>query len=140
VAGLVRQEDAGTVTELQRRANGHWFAEDTFAAVYEGSPGGRVTVYGTTGFRLAPKSDLDSELAKLTDEFRLTDVPEVEPGPLGGHQRCGIGTPPEGDDTDLVLCAWADHGSLGVATFSASSLEEDAELLRQLRAAIISRG
>jgi hypothetical protein len=140
VGGLARRDDARTVRELKGRArSGHLFAEDTFAAVYEGWPGGRVAVYGTTGFRLAPKSDLESELGRLADEFQLTDVQEVEPGPLGGHQRCGFGTPPEGDDPDLVLCAWADHGSLGVATFSAGSLEDDAEVLRQLRASIVSR-
>jgi hypothetical protein len=144
VAGLSLQNDrrsARTVDELQQRArDGHLFAEDTFAAVYDGGPGWTVTVYGTTGFRLAPKSDLETEIAKLTEEFKLTDVREVEPGPLGGHQRCGFGAAPKGADPDLVLCGWADHGSLGVATFSAGSLDADAETLRKLRGTIVSRG
>jgi hypothetical protein len=136
---LQRGKAARLERELERRArDGHLFAEGTFAAVYRGGDGWQVTLYGTTGFRLAPKSDLETEFGRLAEDLKLTDdVREVEPGELGGHQRCGFGTAADGDD--LVVCGWADHGSLGVATFSAGSLEENAENLRELRALIINR-
>lgn len=141
VVGLTLREDAGsarTVTELKGKARSrNLLAEDTFAAVYDGGPGWRVTVYGTTGFRLAPEHDLDAEFTELTKEFALTDVRDVDPGAPGGYQRCGVGF--AGRD-DVVLCAWADHGSLGVATFSAGSMDRSAETLRDIREIIITRG
>jgi hypothetical protein len=140
-AGLTLRDDAESkriVRDLETEARTHnWLAEDTFAAVYDGGPGWRVTVYGTTGFRLAPKSDLEAEFARLTDSHRLTDVREVDAGPEGGYGRCGVG---ETENDDFVLCAWADHGSLGVATFSAGSVDRSAETLQTLRQAIVSRG
>jgi hypothetical protein len=141
VAGLTLRDDAESkriVRELETEARTHnWLAEDTFAAVYDGGPGWRVTVYGTTGFRLAPKSDLDAEFNRLADSRHLTDVRDVDAGPDGGYGRCGVGATKE---DDFVLCAWADHGSLGVATFSAGSMERSAETLQNLRQAIVSRG
>jgi len=136
---LQKGKAARTERELQRRAReGHLFAEGTFAAVYSGGDGWQVTLYGTTGFRLAPKSDLETEFSRLTEDLKITKAREVEPGDMGGHQRCGFGTGADGGD--LVVCGWADHGSLGVATFSAGSLDEDAETFRELRALIITRG
>jgi hypothetical protein len=131
------RESTRTVRELEIEARTHnWLAEDTFAAVYDGGPGWRVTLYGTTGFRLAPKSDLEAEISRLTDSLQLTDVQDVDAGPLGGYQSCGLGV--DGRD-DFVLCAWADHGSLGVGTFSAGSLRDSAEALQELRASIVAR-
>ncbi|HEU5111111.1 MAG TPA: hypothetical protein VFT95_21430, partial [Micromonosporaceae bacterium] len=135
---LTTREATRTERELERRAQeGHLFAEGTFAAVFNGGRGWEMTLYGTTGFRLAPKSDLEAEFTRLAEVLKVTEVREVEPGDLGGHQRCGFGTAADGDD--LVVCGWADHGSLGVATFSAGSLEEDAETLRELRALVVQR-
>jgi hypothetical protein len=140
VAGLRLLDDARstrTARELRQQAQSrNWWADQTFAAVYDGGPGWRVTVYGTTGFRWAPESDLKAEIDHLTAKYQLTDVRDVEPGSLGGHQRCGFGF---ADGDDLVLCGWADHGSLGIATFSAGSLEKDAGMLRELREQIVVR-
>lgn len=141
-AGLTLRDDASarrTVRELKGRARSrNWLAEDTFAAVYDGGPGWRVTVYGTTGFRLTPEHDLKSEISEVTGEYALTGVRDVDAGPLGGYARCGVGTG-TGNDPDLVLCAWADHGSLGVVTFSAGSIKQSAKTLQELRSKIIIR-
>ena len=48
----------------------------------------------------------------------------MDAGALGGIERCAVARSPTA--IDLVLCAWADHGSLGVATFSGGSLERSA--------------
>ncbi|HEU4425211.1 MAG TPA: hypothetical protein VFR67_21995, partial [Pilimelia sp.] len=58
-------------------------------------------------------------------------------GAPGGYLRCAVG---EADGDDLILCAWSDHGSLGVATFSAGSMTNSAGLVRKLRTALIARG
>lgn len=141
IGGLTRGDNAASrriVRDLQAKARSrNWLAEETFAAVYDGGPGWQVRVYGTTGFRLTPERDLESEISEVTAEYALTEVREVDAGPLGGYQRCGFG---ETDRDDLVLCAWADHGSLGVATFSAGSLDDSAETLRELRESMITQG
>jgi hypothetical protein len=138
VAGLTLRDEPEVTRRLEARARGqNWFAEDTFAARYDGGPGWLVTVYGSTGFRLTPESDLDAEIARLTEDFAMSEgAQEVEAGDAGGHQRCGVGA---ADGDDLVVCAWADHGSFGVATFSAGSIERSAETLRELRTTIITR-
>jgi hypothetical protein len=40
-----------------------------------------------------------------------TGVKSVDPGPLGGDAKCGTAT---AGPVPIVLCAWADSGSLGV--------------------------
>jgi hypothetical protein len=141
-AGLRKRNDPASTRAVRRLENDvrqqNLLAEDVFAAVYAGYPGQRVTVFGSVGFRLAPKSDLDTEIKRLTPRYGLTAVREVDAGSLGGYQSCGVGAT-DGPDRDLILCGWADHGSLGVATFSSESLERNAELLREIRATLVHR-
>jgi hypothetical protein len=139
-AGLDLREDADSATTAQELKSEvrtqHLLAEDVFAGIYSGG-GNRVTVFGATGFRLTPKSDLDGEFVELTERYNLNDTTDVEAGAPGGYLRCAVG---EADGDDLILCAWADHGSLGVATFSAGSMAKSAQLVRELRTALIARG
>lgn len=97
----------------------------------------RVTVFGTTRFVTDPKKDLDAALGKLTDDLQLNGVREVDAGPLGGEQRCGTG---KLDGKAVALCAWADHGSLGVALFAGRSVEASHDRLQDIRNAVIQRG
>ncbi|HYN96442.1 MAG TPA: hypothetical protein VES42_21585, partial [Pilimelia sp.] len=112
------------------------FADDTFAAMYSGGPGHTVLVYGMTGLRFTPRDDLDATFSRLAPRYAVKTSEQVDAGPAGGHQRCGVGA---GDGDDLVLCAWADHGSLGVATFSAGSVQRSAEVLAELRGQLLHR-
>jgi hypothetical protein len=130
VAGLVRLNDPGTTEPLKVKARSErLLADSVFAEVYRDSRNRRVTVVGATGFILDPESDLDGELAKL----ELSGVAPVEPGPLGGHQRCGRA----GDGG--AVCGWADHGSIAVATFAGRGVEDSARLLRELRGVLVQR-
>ena len=139
-AGLALRDDPAskrTVRELEGEVQDeHLFADAVFAGVYSGS-GRRVTVFGATGFRLTPQSDLDAEMSRLTSKFDLGEAQDVDAGDPGGYQRCAIG---QAGGDDLVLCAWADHGSLGTATFSAGSLDDSAALMSELRTSILARG
>jgi hypothetical protein len=132
VAGLVRL-DVPTITEplkVKVRTE-RLLAENVFAEVYTDDRSRRITVAGATGFILDPESDLDGEMAKL----QLADVQAVEPGPLGGHQRCGKASAgPSGS-----VCAWADHGSIAVATFAGRGVADSAQLLRELRKVLVQR-
>ncbi|GGN86958.1 hypothetical protein GCM10010112_69080 [Actinoplanes lobatus] len=116
--------------ELQSAGSGG----DSFAGIYADGRGKRVTVFGVTGFRLTPGSDVEAQLARLSDSLRLKDVQPFDLGVFGAHQWCGTGRL---EDTAVVACAWADHGSLATVLLTRRSLEESAELVSGLRDTVL---
>jgi hypothetical protein len=110
---------------------------DVFAGVYADDNGKRVTLFGTTGLRLSPKSDVEAELQHLTSEYDIRDVEPYDLGETGAHERCGVG---DSSGTSVVVCAWADHGSLGAALLTRRSVADSATLLAMLRSAVLTRG
>lgn len=142
-AGLVKVDDAAakrTAAELELKVRSqHWLADQTFAGVYADPDDRqrRVTVYGATMFVLDPKQELDGTFAELTTQFGLTDARAVPPGPPGGHVRCAGGTD---SGRTVAVCAWTDHGSKAVGIFPGRRVGQGADLIGELRAAIISRG
>jgi len=127
------------VQELEKEieAGDHFAVDDTFAAVYGDRLGKRVAVFGTTGLRLTPKSDLEREMTRLTERYALTELTEIDSDTRGQHQQCALGN---SQGVTVVVCGWADHGSLGVALFTRRSLPESAALLPEFRDALIIRG
>jgi hypothetical protein len=111
--------------------------DGVFTGVYGDRRGKRVTVYGVTGFRLDPGGDLQDQLDRLTDEFRLTDVQDFDLGEAGAHERCGTGRT---GGTAVVVCAWADHGSLATVLLTRRSVDDSAELVGRLRNEVLSPG
>lgn len=120
-------------TSLRMR---NWIAETTFAAVYRDGRGKRVTVFGTTGLRLDPQSDLEDEFGELAKQYDLRDVRDVDTGVRGEHRRCGVGRE-RGES--VVVCTVADHGSLITGSFTFRNVDESAELLVTMREEIIQR-
>jgi hypothetical protein len=92
-----------------------------------------VSLLGAARLILDPDKDLKSALGKLS-QLTVTDVRALDAGPLGGKLQCGTAA-----NDHRVVCGWADHGSIGVGTFPGRSIEDGAELLRGLRAAVITR-
>jgi hypothetical protein len=141
VADLRLRDDSATKRTTDRLQaelrTAHWLAEDTFAGVYTDRAGKKVTVFGTTGFRFSPEGDLDTEMTRLTEQYRIRDVEAIETGTRGEYLSCGVGK--EGNAT-VAVCGWADHGSLATAVFTRRSATESAGLLEELREAIVSRG
>ncbi|MFV2021639.1 hypothetical protein [Micromonospora sp. LOL_023] len=126
-----------TVARLEVEMRGaHLLAEDTFAAVYRDGNGKQVVLYGTTGFRISPGSDLTAEMTRIGTEYELGTMTAFETDTRGSHLQCGTG---QSEGTDMVVCVWADHGSLGTALFTRRSVEESAELTRRLRVDAIDR-
>lgn len=115
----------------------HWLAEGTFAGVYTDPNGKRVTVFGVTGFRLSPADDLAAEMTRLTEKYELTGVRTIDTGIRGEYRRCGTG---HDGRIDVVVCAWADHGSLGNGVFTRLSVDDSNSLLTELRGGILTRG
>jgi hypothetical protein len=135
-AGLVRLDDADSrqvAQDLRRRVRSeYWFVDDVFAGVYRSPGQDPITLAGATRFILDPAGDLESGLGKLS-KLAVTDVRAAGAGPLGGELSCGNA------GSGKVVCGWADHGSIGVGVFPGRSTTESAQLLRDLRAAIVTR-
>jgi hypothetical protein len=97
-----------------------------------------VLLVGGTALIWRPGSELDSALTLLSDSGGgLTGVHDVDAGGLGGTMKCGSTTL---DQQTLAVCGWADHGSLALAMFPGSGVDEAADLLRRIRPAVQSRG
>lgn len=140
VADLTLREDVVTqraVQQLEQQVQAdHPLAAETFAAVYGDRAGKRVTVFGTTGFRLTPETDLKQEMERLTQRYSLTEVTTIETDTRGHHEQCGVG---RADNRAVVVCSWSDHGSLGTAVFTRRSVSESVALLATLRDTLIVR-
>lgn len=137
VIDLHKREDQASeqvTTQLREQMATSDLFGDTFAGVYTDPSNKVVTIYGSTGFRLNPEQDLDTAMAQLSTEYALNDVTVIDTGVRGEFQRCGIG---QAGRTDVVVCSWADHGSLGTVLFTRLSMEDSASLLARLRTEII---
>jgi hypothetical protein len=141
VSDLSLRDDATSredATELQADLRGtHMLAEDTFAGVYADDAGKRVTIFGTTGFRFSPESDLEEEINRLTERYTLRQVEWIDTGTRGEYLRCGVGK--DGKVT-VTVCGWADHGSLATGVFTRRKVDDSAALLERLRRTVVSRG
>jgi hypothetical protein len=141
VAGLNPVEDKTaqkTADRLRKAVESDQVDEARFTVVYAdpGNKQSRVTVFGTTRFITDPKKDLDAAMGKLTADLQLANLREVDAGALGGEQRCGTG---KLDGKAVSMCAWADHGSMGVAVFAARTVEASSPILQNIRAGVIQR-
>jgi hypothetical protein len=108
-----------------------------FAGVYADGRGKRVTVFGVTGFRVRPKSDVQAQLNRLADDLDLTGVESFNLDETGAHESCGTGRL---DGTAVVVCAWADHGSLATVLLTRRSVSDSAELVSRLRSEVLTPG
>jgi hypothetical protein len=111
--------------------------QDVFAGVYTDGNGKRVTIFGTTGLRLNPQQDVKAELDYLTSDYNLTGIASYDLGEAGVHERCGIG---RSGGAGVVVCTWADHGSLATVLLTRRNVTESAELVGVLRNAVLTRG
>lgn len=139
VAGLTAVEDDAAdqvVNRLRGSIDTEQIDEARFSVAYRDTNKRRVTVFGTTRLVADPKKAIDASMTQLTGELQLTDVHKVDAGPLGGQERCGTGRL---DGRSVSMCAWADHGSMGVGLFAGRSIESSSPMLQEIRAAIIQR-
>jgi hypothetical protein len=97
-----------------------------------------VLFFGGTGSIHSPGTRLDAAFGLLDDQSgSVSGIREVPAGPLGGVLKCGTSN---GDGAPIPVCGWADDGSLAVALFPGRSLDQAADLMRQLRAAMEHHG
>jgi hypothetical protein len=108
-----------------------------FAGIYADGNGKRVTVFGTTGWRTDPGQDVKTEVDRLATDYKITGVAPYDLGETGAHERCGVG---RANGAGVVVCVWADHGSLATVLLTRRNVTESAELVGVLRSAVLTRG
>jgi hypothetical protein len=81
-----------------------------------------------------PKKELDGTFAGAGfSGLKVTNITTADPGTLGGSAKCGKSSE---SGVDLVLCGWADSGSLGFTIFFFQSVSKAKAEFPQLRAQI----
>ncbi|BCY06189.1 hypothetical protein [Actinoplanes sp. L3-i22] len=106
-----------------------------FAGVYSDSGGKKVTLYGVTGWRFTPQSDVSGQLARIAGDTKLSDVRDFDTGEFGAFESCGAGRL---NGTSTVICTWADHGSMATVLLTRRSVSESAELVANLRGEVLT--
>jgi hypothetical protein len=138
---LDTSDDAKQTAEYLRTAVAAKISlDESVGAVYHdpAAKGRDVLFFGGTHLLLNPAADLDQALGLLNDSSGgVTGLHEVPAGPLGGVMKCGTSN---GDGGAMSVCGWADRGSLAVALFPGRTVDEAAQLLRDLRAGIEHNG
>jgi hypothetical protein len=138
VADLSKRDDDAsrqTVARLTQRMHAaHSSADQVFAGVYGDGYGKRVTVFGATGFRFNPALDVRSELNRLVGTYAIQDQRPFDLGDAGAYERCGVGS---ASGTPVVVCAWADHGSVAAMVMTRRSVADSARLTGIMRSAVL---
>jgi hypothetical protein len=143
VADLTLRDDSAArraTARLTRQLTGTKGTKGTidqvFAGIYGDGNGKRVTIFGSTGFHLTPGADVAAELDRLASAYDVHDVRPYRLGEAGAYERCGVG---DADGSTVVVCAWADHGSLAAVLTTRRSVADSAALTALLRGAVLTR-
>lgn len=135
LAGMTKTDDvklqqvAGELTaQLKVDTN----ATSSVAAFYEDPADATrlVAIVGATAYLEDPDAELADAISGATGSNELTNLRDIDPGPLRGVARCGNTN--EGE-IPVALCGWADNGSLAIAFFFNRTVEEGAQLLLKMR-------
>ncbi|MEU6076400.1 hypothetical protein [Micromonospora sp. NPDC047074] len=104
------------VRELRTSVTG----ETGVAGAFYGSADERnmVMVIAASAFVLNPERELDDTVKGMSKGLSVKRMTTIAPGPQGGLAKCGDG---ESAGVPLGVCAWADHGSVGVIVMFFSS-------------------
>jgi hypothetical protein len=87
------------------------------AAGFYGDPAQQdmVMIAAASGRVVDPEKQLNDAFTGMgTSGLTVSGTKEVDPGPLGGEAKCGTAS---AQGVPLVMCVWADAGSLGVVGY-----------------------
>jgi len=136
VSDLNLRDDAAS-KRAARRLSQELSSADAFAGIYSDGSGKRVTIFGMTGLRFTPEQDVEAQIQHLTADYDIRDVQPYDLGEAGVHERCGVGRTA---GASVVVCVWADHGSLATVLLTRRSVSDSAELTGVLRSAVLIPG
>jgi hypothetical protein len=114
-------------------------ARDTVAAFYEDPNDSTklVMVAGVTSNLPDPDAELDGTFRGLgTGGLPVSNLKKTSAGPLGGVAKCGTST---AGGVPVSVCAWADHGSVGMTFFYNRKVSESTSLFLKIRSAVLKR-
>ncbi|GAA0734215.1 hypothetical protein Drose_32215 [Dactylosporangium roseum] len=115
--------------------------DEVAAGIYsDGTTDDIFILVAATSTILFPDTELDNAFKSLSGEssggLTLGASTKYDPGKWGGTLKCATGT---SDDVRMTMCAWADHGSLGIGVFVNRGASESAALFRDIRDVVQSR-
>lgn len=105
------------------------------AGIYSaGDPTKLVVLVAATSTVLFPDTEVEDAFKGFNSAGGgVSGKTSYPAGTLGGTVKCGTGTE---DNLPMTLCAWSDHGSVGIAIFINRELKDSADLFTQIRAAV----
>ncbi|MDI1465264.1 hypothetical protein QEZ54_30290 [Catellatospora sp. KI3] len=140
IAGFVVDPDPevrAQAAKIVARIKAEQGADGAFAAkLNDPADAGRpVVVFGATRLVWDPAAEMKKAIGGLGDG-RVTDVRSYQLKARDAQLRCGDTRDDQG--TAVVVCAWFDHGSVGVGLFYGGRTKDaSAAALREIRAAIL---
>lgn len=97
-----------------------------------------VMVAGATTLILNPGTQLKAAFTGLaSSDLKVANVAAADAGDMGGQARCGSAS---ADEVAMGVCAWADHGSVGMVVAYNRSAADTAQLMRTIRPLVLHRG
>ncbi|MDQ1646127.1 MAG: hypothetical protein QOJ50_2311 [Cryptosporangiaceae bacterium] len=111
-----------------------------FAAFYEDEADGQHGIFlaGSTQRVLLPRFEVAGAFHTIQgDGITVNNLERVDAGKPGGTVQCGTS---KADGANSVICAWADHGSIGVLRLPNRTVKEATVVVREVRTAAIIRG
>ncbi|MEV4702585.1 hypothetical protein [Actinoplanes sp. NPDC049316] len=109
---LTDPQFAGAAKQLEEGLKEVPNATATVGALY-GTPGRRnIIIVAAAAAKVSnPERELNGTfLGAGVGGLKLTGITKTSPGPLGGAAQCGRG---EAGGAPLIMCGWADEGSVG---------------------------
>ncbi|MEU4214401.1 hypothetical protein [Actinoplanes sp. NPDC026623] len=110
-------------------------ATQTVAAIYGNLAKRDIVVVAAAAAPIDdPRSAMDASFADSgLDELKLTGITNADPGRLGGAAKCGKG---KAGGAPLILCAWADKGSIGWVIWYFKSMSKAKGELPKIRSQV----
>ncbi|GAA1562455.1 hypothetical protein GCM10009827_099930 [Dactylosporangium maewongense] len=112
--------------------------DEVAAGIYStGDPQKLVVIVAATSTVVFPDDEIEDAFKGFNSTGgSLGGQTSYPAGDLGGTVKCASGTE---DELPMTLCAWADHGSVGIGVFIGRDLGEASDLFLQIRPAVESR-
>lgn len=97
-----------------------------------------VLVAGAATLILNPGTQLKGAFQGLaSSDLSVSNIGSVDPGSMGGKAECGQA---ESSGIPIGVCAWVDHGAVGMVIAFSHTPAETADLMRTIRPQVEHRG
>ncbi|WP_213001683.1 hypothetical protein [Winogradskya consettensis] len=132
---LTDPQFAGAADQLEQGLKEVPDATDTVGALYGTPTKQDIVIVAAAAAPIAdPEKELDNTfLGAGIGGLKLTGIVDASPGALGGSAKCGKG---DAGGADLIMCGWADDGSIGWVIWYFKSMSSAKAEFPKLRAQV----